>query len=437
MSGSFAQTRATVRTLALRKFGRRLLLATSLIACPLAHTEAPRADWNKNELALLASLRLNQLPAPPPDPSNAIEKNPAAIELGKQFFFEPRFSRNERISCATCHDPDKQFQDGKARGVGLNVTSRRTQPLANVGHNAWFFWDGRKDSLWSQALAPIEDANEFGGNRARVVHVLHQHYRREYEALFGPLPMLSGVPADAGPLGDARDIAAWKALDAKTQHAISRAFANVGKAIAAFEKTLRHRETRFDRYVDAQMHGARATNANASLLPAEIRGLRTFIGKGRCVSCHNGPLFTDHFFHSTRVPPLDTAMPDAGREQGALTVQSDPFNCLGPFSDAKPADCRELKYIVVHDPSLRRAFKTPSLRGVATRAPYMHAGQFSSLDEVVRHYVKAPEAAPPVVSANGVRGHRIGSELIPLALDDQEIADLVAFLGTLSDRPAP
>jgi cytochrome c peroxidase len=185
------------------------------------------------------------------------------------------------------------------------------------------------------------------------------------------------------------------------------------------------------------MRGSKALNTDALLSSSEIRGLRTFIGKGRCVSCHNGPMFTDHFFHSTRVPPLDTAKPDSGREQGALTVQSDPFNCLGSFSDAKPADCRELKYIVIHDPSLRRAFKTPSLRGVATRTPYMHAGQFSSLDEVVRHYVKAPEAAPPAVSANGVRGHRIGSELIPIPLDEQEIADLVAFLGTLSDLPQP
>ena len=410
-----------------------------LLLIPACHVVIPRAnaapsgvEWSKTELALLASLRLSQLPAPPPDPSNAFENIPAAIELGKRFFFDPRFSRNERISCATCHDPAKQFQDGKPRGVGLAITARRTPSLAGVAHNAWHFWDGRKDSLWSQALAPMEDANEFGSNRARIVHVLHAHFRHEYESVFGALPDMSRVPANAGPLGDARDIVAWNTLDKEIQHAVSRAFAHVGKAIAAFEKTLRQPGTRFDRYVESLLRGTRTADAAAFFTPAEIRGLSTFIGKGRCASCHNGPLFTDHFFHSTRVPPIDAAKPDQGRETGALAVQQDPFNCLGAFSDAKPADCRELRFIVVHDPALRRAFKTPSLRGVGTRAPYMHAGQFASLEEVVRHYVNAPEAVPLAAAANGVRSHRSGSELIPLPLDEREIADLVAFLDTLS-----
>jgi cytochrome c peroxidase len=150
-------------------------------------------------------------------------------------------------------------------------------------------------------------------------------------------------------------------------------------------------------------------------------------------------LFTDHFFHSTRVPPLDPARPDPGRAAGAIAVRQDPFNCLGPFSDAKPAQCAELRFMVIHDPALRRAFKTPGLRGVALRPPYMHAGQFATLPEVIRHYVKAPETV--IAATPSGHTHGLGSELNPLTLSEAEIAELVAFLGTLSgpvvETPAP
>ena len=113
-----------------------------------------------------------------------------------------------------------------------------------------------------------------------------------------------------------------------------------------------------------------------------------------------------------------------------MTVQQDAFNCLGRFSDATPAQCRELRYMVIHDPALRRAFKTPGLRGVAQRPPYMHAGQFATLQAVVRHYVKAPETV--IVANQSGHTHGLGSELNPLTLAEQEMAALVDFLGTLS-----
>ena len=202
----------------------------------------------------------------------------------------------------------------------------------------------------------------------------------------------------------------------------------MGKAIAAFEKTLRHGESHFDQYVEGLL--GRNVSAGAMLTPREISGLRIFIGKGQCVSCHNGPLFTDHFFHSTRVPPLDSVRPDPGRAAGALEVREDEFNCLGRFSDAKPAQCQELRFMVIYDPALRRAFKTPGLRSVAMRPPYMHAGQFATLHDVVRHYVKAPETV--IVPTKSGHTHGLGSELNPLMLSEQEIQDLVDFLGTLS-----
>ena len=101
-----------------------------------------------------------------------------------------------------------------------------------------------------------------------------------------------------------------------------------------------------------------------------------FIGKGQCVSCHNGPLFTDQHFHNTAVPPRDPANPDRGRAAAAAKVQKDEFNCLGRFSDAASAQCQELRFMVSADRVLEGAFKTPSLRGVSSRPPYTHAGQF-------------------------------------------------------------
>lgn len=101
---------------------------------------------------------------------------------------------------------------------------------------------------------------------------------------------------------------------------------------------------------------------------------------------------------------------------------------------AKPGACRELRFINAIDPVLRRAFKTPSLRGVAERAPYMHAGQFATLEAVIEHYVLAPESTP-VTTARG-HGHGSGSELQPVALTDGERRDLARFLGTLSSPVA-
>ncbi|MES2948226.1 MAG: cytochrome c peroxidase [Pseudomonadota bacterium] len=399
--------------------GAAAALALPLIAGSATGPTGPGSDsWSPADMGVLASMRLSQLPATPHDPSNAVENAPAAVVLGKRLFNDIRFSANQAVSCATCHDPKKQFQDGLpvARGVGKG--SRRAMPLAGSAHSPWLFWDGRKDSLWSQALGPLEDALEHGGNRARYAHLVKTHYRAEYEALFQPLPDMSRVPLDAGPAGTSAEQQAWKALDPNTQTAVNRVFSNIGKAIAAFEKTLVHGVSRFDRYVEGLVVGDK--KAQQAMTPSEVNGLRIFIGKGQCVTCHNGPLLTDQHFHNTGVPPRGAAHLDRGRAAAITTVRQDVFNCLGPFSDAKPAQCQELRFMAVDDPALEGAFKTPSLRGVAQRPPYMHAGQFASLDDVVQHYAKAPAAA-------------IGrTERAPLRLSEQEAKDLVAFLGALS-----
>lgn len=402
----------------------------------------PRDRWSPEQVAVLASLRLAALPALPADPSNAVEDRPEAAALGRRLFSDPRFSRTQAVSCASCHDPALQFQDGRPVGQGVGTGSRRSMPIVGAGHARWLFWDGRKDSTWAQVLGPLEDAVEHGGNRVRHVQLLQAHYREDYEAVFEPLPDLSGLPDDASPLGSPAEQAAWDALDPGLREAASRIFANLGKAIAAYEKTLAFGPSRFDRYVEQLL--APPSRAEPLLTPQEVSGLRLFIGKGECVTCHNGPLLSDQQFHNTGVPPRDPARPDRGRAQGARLVQRDEFNCLGPFSDARPEECQELRFIVDDDPALEGAFRTPSLRNVALRPPYMHAGQFASLDDVIAHYVQAPAAAVGHsellhAEGHGRRGGREGGEgregggdRRRIRLTGEEARDLAAFLATLS-----
>ena len=415
-----------------------LMAASAALVVTFAHA-APRepvtgADrWSAEDRAVLASLSLKRLPPLPVDPSNAVERLPAVVELGRRLFSDARFSRNGAVSCASCHDPQKQFQDGLPVGQGVGTGSRRAMPIVGAGYSPWLFWDGRKDSLWAQALGPLEDAVEHGGNRTRYAHLVAEHYRKDYESLFNAMPRIDSLPRDAGPNGSADEKAPWAAMDTRQRDNVSRVFSNMGKAIAAYEKSLQHEPSRLDRYVDAVVSGDPA--AQGMLRANEVRGLRLFIGKAQCAGCHNGPLFTDQQFHNTGVAPRDAAMPDRGRAAATAKVRGDEFNCLGPFSDAQPNQCQELRFMVSDDPALEGAFKTPGLRGVAQRAPYMHAGQLATLEQVVRHYVAAPHAA--VGHSELTHRHAGGAagthaERAPIELTDAEVADLVSFLGTLS-----
>lgn len=412
-------------------------VCTALAVTLAGASERPQGagvgQWSADEKAVLASLSLKQLPPVPADPSNAVERQPAAIELGQRLFSDIRLSRNGAVSCASCHDPGKQFQDGLPVSRGVGTGSRRAMPIVGSGYGSWLFWDGRKDSLWSQALGPLEDAVEHGTNRMRVAQLVAANYRHDYEAIFGALPRLDGLPGDASPNGTAAEQAAWAAIESRRRDDLSRVFANVGKAIAAYEKSLQHAPTRLDVYIDAVLRGDPA--ARRLLRADEARGLRLFIGKAQCVTCHNGPLMTDQQFHNTGVPPRDAARPDRGRAAATAAVRNDEFNCLGPFSDARPEQCQELRFMVTDDPSLEGAFKTPGLRGVADRPPYMHAGQFATLEQAVRHYVAAPHAAvghSELTHRHAGAAGPIHAERAPIELSDAEIADLVSFFGTLS-----
>jgi cytochrome c peroxidase len=403
----------------------RIALASAALALAAgaavlgAHRAGPAEAWTADELATLRSLSLASLGPLRADPSNRWGDDPRAAALGHRLFFDTRLSGDGTVACATCHLPGKQFQDGTPLATGVGTTDRRTMPIVGTAHGAWLFWDGRKDSQWSQALGPLESPVEHGGDRTQYAHLVATHYRAEYEAVFGRLPSLDGLPASAGPVADARRGAAWSRIPPARQDEISRVYANVGKAIAAYERRLEYGPSRFDRWVDAVASG-RAPDAASALGPDELAGLRIFIGKGSCTNCHNGPLFTDDHFHNTGVPAVAALPKDDGRAAGVAKVLADEFNCLGRYSDARPEECGELRFAAAGGEELVRAYKTPSLRNVAERPPYMHAGQYATLEEVVRHYDRAPRAPA---------GH---SELRPLHLSDEERAQLAAFLRTLS-----
>src|SRR5215213_6974818 len=201
----------------------------------------PRSEWNQDEIATLRGLWIGRLPPLAPDPSNKVADDERAVALGQQLFFDTRLSVNGKVACATCHLPEHEFQDGKPLGQGVGTTARRTMPIAGTAYSPWLFWDGRKDSLWAQALGPLESAVEHGGSRTQYAHLIDQRYRAEYEALFGRLPDLANAarfPASAGPVADPAARAAWERMAPADRDAVSRVYADIGKAIAAYERRI-------------------------------------------------------------------------------------------------------------------------------------------------------------------------------------------------------
>jgi len=387
-----------------------------------------RDRWSEDELQILASMQLSSAGARPADPSNAYEHNAGAAKFGRILFEDQRFSRNGEVACSTCHLSTRNFQDDSTVGHGVGTGRRRTMPVMGASYSPFLFWDGRKDSLWSQALGPIEDAAEHGFNRSQLAALVRADHADAYEEVFGPLPQLPAVLPVASPQGDDAERAAWARLPAATREDINRIFANAGKAIAAYEAQISYGESAFDRYVAASLAGD--ANGQTALTAQQARGLKLFIGKGQCGTCHNGPLFTDHAFHNTGVPAHAGTAPDQGRAEGVQRLLADEFNCLGRYSDARPEQCGELNFVSVDDPQLMGAFRTPSLRNVALRAPYMHAGQIATLEGVVAHYASSPRAT--VGESELALAGKAGSTRQPIRLSPAEIRDVAAFLRALS-----
>ena len=254
-------------------------------------------------------------------PLAAVDETQAA--LGRLLFYDPILSSGDDMACASCHQPDLGFSDGRTVALGSHGEDlrRNTPGLWNVAYATSLFWDGRAASLEDQMLTPLTSANEMGADVTDMVAQLQAI--PEYRELF------------AGAFGGSADGSQI------TQE-------NVAAAIAAFERTLISTDSPFDRFA--------AGDFNA-LTPAQRRGFDVFrSAQTRCFECHAWPNFTHGTFHVLGVPDTDPANPDLGRIE---TV------------NAAPAE---------------RAFRTPSLRNVALSAPYMHNGAFATLEEVVAFY---------------------------------------------------
>ncbi len=387
-------------------------------AQPGMHSKA----WTDLEITLIRSLWIDNLPPLPTGTGNTVADDLQAAEFGHRLFFDKRLSANGQISCASCHRPGHFFTDGLEVAEGLSTGKRNTMSIVGAAYSPWMFWNGRKDSLWSQALSPLENPLEHGSSRMQLAHLVAQdkHYREQYEKLFGPLDDFSDAsrfPATAGPVDDKNLLESWQSMSPADQEAVTRVFVNIGKAIAAYERLLVPGAARFDRYVEALVTGNR--EPREILSKDERAGLRLFVGKAQCINCHNGPLLTNHQFHNTAVLSSPGSLPSKGRTNAVQDVLEDPFNCRGDFSDINPRECTELRFIRTGD-NLVGAHKTPSLRSTAKTAPYMHAGQLATLEEVIDHYDRAPAA---------MVGH---NEAKVLALGRREARQLEAFLHTLT-----
>jgi cytochrome c peroxidase len=319
---------------------------------------------------------------PPADPTNRFADDSAAATFGRTVFFDPGFSASGGVSCASCHDPAKNFGDARPQSVGLAPVDRHAPNVALAAYHRSQFWDGRADSLWMQALGPFENAKEMGFARGDVVGRVAARYRAAYEAVFGALP---AVASSAGAAGAMPGTPAWDALPSADQRALTGAFVNVGKAIAAYERTLRVSENRLDRY---------ARGDSTALTEPERKGLKNYIHAG-CAQCHAGPRLTDDAYHVLRFPTgrQDSAA-DRGRIDAFAFLERSEFNGAGAWSDAPqplvfPAD-RAL---------LLGAFKTPTIRGIATRGQFGHGGTLATIEDVSAHYGDRglPESDPRAV----------------------------------------
>ena len=395
--------------------------------------EPPREDavgigsWDAQELALLRSLWLGGVSESAIDESNRFDGQPEAIRLGEMLFNDRNLSRDANISCATCHVPDIAFTDGLQTSKGSRLLSRNSPTVQGLAQSQWFYWDGRRDSLWAQALTPLETPGEMDSNRAAVVAYVFSNdgYRSAMKKLNVNDMSLAGFPQSAGPYGDEKAKLAWAKLNSDEREQINRLFVAIGKVIASYVATLEPSYSRFDQFAERLLGNS---DGESTLTESEIRGLKLFLNpaKTHCMRCHNGPYLTNFGFHNigSGANP-ESGSKDFGRLFGIKSARIDEFNCLGNYSDLDAEECRDLIFAAEGHMD-DGAFKVPGLRDLALTAPYFHDGRFGTLLEVLEFYR---------LSSNPGES---GSELPPLDLSDEELRDLAAFLGSLtgSDRQA-
>lgn len=312
----------------------------------------------------------------------------ARIELGRKLYFERRLSRDGTVACATCHDVSRGFGDRRAasEGIGERVGRRNAPTTLNAVFFTSQFWDGRAATLEDQAKLPIVN------------------------------PIEMGQP-------DGKTAAAAIAGDAEYQKAFQEAYGrpvnydDIGRAIAAFERTLVFMDAPFDAFLRGD---AKAVSADARA------GWALFNGKARCTACHqmnsSNPIGTDNRFHNIGVSARHQdfeALAKQAQEALAKDASAESIDRL-----ALQTDLSELgRFVVTRNRGDIGGFKTSQLRNVGVTGPYMHDGSMTTLWDVVDHYNKGGEANP-----------YLDGGIEPLTLDEKEIGQLVAYLFTLTDR---
>ena len=396
---------------------RSLLIGVALVVATIpwqgGAQDPAGALLDFSEAEVRAILRHGPWPVPwARDPSNRVSGKAEAIALGEQLFFEPRLSVNGKVSCATCHVPEKGYTDGRQLALGQHEVDRHTPSVLNARLNRWFGWDGSGDSLWAQSIRPMLDARELAVSEQHVARLVRsdRDLACRYERVFGARPPASdeAVTVDAA------------------------------KALAAFQETLVTGRTPFDDFRDALERGDRKA---AARYPEDAqRGLRIFVGKGLCSVCHFGPNFSNGEFEEIGIPHyLKAGGIDWGRAQGIKSMLASRFSLLRAYND-DPARASAISARHV-ELNLRNygEFRIPSLRNVALTAPYMHNGHFATLAEVVRHYSEIDplrlHLGPEIYDSDGVAiDLQLPTILKPLNLTEREIGDVVAFLETLTDE---
>ena len=353
--------------------------------------------------------------APPPDPTNAVADKPEAAALGKSLFADTSLSPSDSVSCAKCHDSGQLFTDSLPQSVGVTKGDRNAPSLMFAAHSPrWQFWDGRADSLWAQAVGPFENEKEFASSRLFVAHAIFDRYKSAYEAIFGPMPLLADAarfPASGKP-GDA----SWTAMAPADQTAVTRVYVNVGKSIAAFERTIRAQPNALDAYAAGDL---------TALTKPQKDALFSYFSAG-CAQCHYGPRLTDDAFHAVRFPTgRQDAAADRGRIDGIPIVLASELTSSGAFSDSATSPIA-----LTASPSMLGAFKTPTLRGIPSTAPYGHGGTLATLDDVVKNYGTSglPDSDP--------RATGTSEPWLPL-FDAPTQAAIPTFLQVLTAQPVP
>ena len=389
---------------------------------------------------------MSPLPAVPADSTNQYADNSAAATLGQKLFFDKRYSgpltvaddmtngglgaagEAGKIACASCHLA-RGLDDQRSRpnnvSLGADFLSRNALPIVNSSFYRWTNWGGRFAAPWELPIAVVENAKNMNGDRMRVLHLVFDKYKADYEAVFGALEPTIGTdavrfPASAKPKATGAADGPWEMMADADRTIANRVFVNFAKALEAYQRQLVSRNAPFDKFVAGDA---------AMLATSEVRGLKLFIGKAGCVGCHSGPHLSDGLFHNIGVAQTGAHVPaaDNGRFADITPLLASGMNVDSVFSDDR-ASGRLTGLTATPPDDTKAAFRTPSLRGVAETGPYMHAGQLATLEDVVAFYDRGGDTPSAGTKEAAIKR---------LSLTSLERADLVAFLRTLSGDAVP